>query len=65
MQFYGKSNRRKVTLLLHYYYGSATLSYQRCSLYMCQVLQQALSVVDGGVQLRTGVLPLAIQVFST
>lgn len=65
MQFYGKSNRRYLTLLLHYYYGSATPSYQGCSLYMCQVLQQALSVVDGGVQLWTGVLPLAIQVFST
>lgn len=40
-------------------------SYQWCSLYVGKVLQQALSVVDGGVQLRIWGLPLAIQVFST
>lgn len=32
---------------------------------MCKVLQQALSVVDGGVELRIGVLPLPIQILST
>lgn len=39
--------------------------YQWCSLYVCKVLQQALSVVDGGVELGIGVLPLAIQILST
>ena len=32
---------------------------------MCKVLQQALGVVDGGMQLNVRVLPLAIQIFST
>ena len=32
---------------------------------MYKVLQQALSVVDGGVELRIGVLPLPIQILST
>lgn len=40
-------------------------SYQWCPLYLCKVLQQALSVVDGGVELRIGILPLTIQIFST
>ncbi|KAF3851157.1 hypothetical protein F7725_012929 [Dissostichus mawsoni] len=40
-------------------------SYQWCSLYVCKVLQQALSVVDGGVELKVGILPLAIQILST
>lgn len=40
-------------------------SYQWCSLYVCKVLQQALSVVDGGVEIKVGILPLAIQILST
>ena len=31
---------------------------------MCKVLQQALSVEDGGVELKIGALPLAIQILS-
>lgn len=38
--------------------------YQWCSLDVCKVLQQALGVVDGGVELSIGVLPLAIQILS-
>lgn len=32
---------------------------------MCKVLQETLCVVDSGVEIRMGVLPLAVQILST
>lgn len=59
------ANKIIINTRLNDQYECAKQSYQGGSLYMGQVLQQAFSVVDGGVQFRIGVLPLAIQVFST
>lgn len=39
-------------------------SHQRCSPDSAEVLQQTLGVVDGGVKLRTGVLPLSVQILA-